>query len=109
MLSSTQDILYIVLAFSIIWFTVFLCYLLYQAARVLRNANRIVENLTNKLELIADAVQFIKNKVDSATDHMGTLTRMVSGTVGKAVMNKLSSKLEERIAGEGKGKSKKKK
>lgn len=109
MLSSTQDILYIVLAFSIIWFTVFLCYLLYQAARVLRNANRIVENLTNKLELIADAVQFIKNKVDSATDHMSTLTRMVSGTVGKAVMNKLSSKLEERIGGDGKGKGKKKK
>ena len=97
MFESSQDLLYIVLSFSVLWFTVFLCWLMYQAARVLKNANDIIENLTNKLELIADAVEFIRAKVDTATDHMGSVSKFVSGTVGKMVMGKLTSQFEEKV------------
>ena len=97
MFNTSQDLLYIALAFCILWFTVFLCWLLYQAARFLKNANDIVENLSNKLELIADAVEFIRSKVDKATDHMGAVSSFVSGTVGKLMMNKLSNALEKKV------------
>ena len=43
MFNTPQDLLYIVLSFCVLWFTVFLCWLLYQAARVLKNANEIIE------------------------------------------------------------------
>ncbi|PIZ95442.1 MAG: hypothetical protein COX81_00795 [Candidatus Magasanikbacteria bacterium CG_4_10_14_0_2_um_filter_37_12] len=97
MFNTSQDLLYIVLSLSILWFTVFLCWLLYQAARVLRNANEIIENLTHKLEIISDAVEFIRAKVDKATDHMGAVSKFVSGTVGKLVMNKFENAFETKL------------
>ncbi|KKW42994.1 MAG: hypothetical protein UY92_C0001G0008 [Candidatus Magasanikbacteria bacterium GW2011_GWA2_56_11] len=94
---SSQDLLYIVLSLCIVWFTVFLCWLLYQAARVLRNANRIIENVTEKLELITDAVDFIKRKVDGLSVSMGAVSGMVSGLVEKFIVNKLSRKFGEQV------------
>lgn len=101
---SSQDLLYIVLSLSILWFTVFLCWLLYQAARVLKNANDIVETLTQKLEMISDAVDFIKQKVDKMSGHMGVVGNMASGLVEKFVLGKISDNLEDRL---GKRKAKK--
>ncbi|MEK7084882.1 MAG: hypothetical protein AAB932_06620 [Patescibacteria group bacterium] len=93
---NSLDLLYIVLALCILWFTIFLCWLLYQAARVLRNANVIIENLMRKLELISDAVEFIREKVESVSDHMGIITRFAGDLVEKFVVGKISTSLEER-------------
>ena len=99
-LSSSQDLLYIVLSLSILWFTIFLCWLLYQAGRMLKNANEIVESIAEKLELITEAIGFIKDKVDGMSAHMGVIGRMASGFVEKYVVQKLSQKLGERIDGD---------
>ncbi|HAZ28371.1 MAG TPA: hypothetical protein DCY48_01185 [Candidatus Magasanikbacteria bacterium] len=96
-LENSQDFLYIVLSLSILWFTVFLCWLLYQAARVLKNANAIMEQLSHKLELITDAIEFIRKKVDNVSTHMGVVSGMLSGLVEKYVVGKLTSKFEEKI------------
>ncbi|MBU0596952.1 hypothetical protein KJ641_03320 [Patescibacteria group bacterium] len=98
MFDTSQDILYLVLSLSILWFTVFLCWLLYQAARVLKNANEIIENITQKLELIADAVEFMRAKMDKVTNHMGIVSKVATGFVDKFVLGKLSEKLEEKIS-----------
>lgn len=106
---SSQDILYIVLALCVLWFTVFLCWLLYQAARVLRNANRIIESLARKLELISDAVEFIKKRVDGLSSHMGVVSSLATGLVEKFVVGKLTKKFSEKVEEEEKvGKKRKK-
>lgn len=97
MFDSTKDLLYIVLSLSILWFTVFLCWVLYQAARALKNFNEIIENVTDKLEMISDAVEFIRSKVDNITGKMGIVSTMATGLVEKFLVGKLSDKLEERI------------
>lgn len=98
LLTSSQDLLYIVLAICIVWFTAFLCWLLYQAARVLKNANDIIETVTHKLELINDAVQYMKAKMDGVSKNMGVVSSMMAGVVEKFVVGKLASKLEEKVA-----------
>lgn len=97
MLSSSQDLLYIVLSLSILWFTVFLCWLLYQAARVLKNANLIIENVTHKLELITEAVSLMKEKMDGISSSMGTMGKMLTGLIERFVANKIASSFEERM------------
>ena len=97
MFASTQDLLYIVLSLSILWFTVFLCWVLYQAARALKNFNEIIESVTEKLEMIRDAVEFIRDKMDNLTGKMGIVSTMAAGLVEKFVVGKLSDKLEERV------------
>ena len=92
--TSSQDFLYIVLAICIVWLTVFLCWLLYQAARVLRNANKVVEGLMHQLELISEAFDFIRKKVDGLSSSMGVVSSLASGLVEKYVVGKLAKKFD---------------
>ncbi|MBH41542.1 MAG: hypothetical protein CL685_02410 [Candidatus Magasanikbacteria bacterium] len=111
-LSSGQELLYVVLAICIVWFTIFLCWLLYQAAMVLRNANRVAESLAQKLELITESVQFMRDRVDRVSKNMGVVSSLLGGLVEKAVVGKLSSVFEKRVkskAAPTKKRSKKKK
>ncbi|MDP2693052.1 MAG: hypothetical protein Q8O88_05430 [bacterium] len=99
MLESSQDLFYIILSLAILWFTVFLCWLLYQAARVLRNANNIIETVTEKLELITDSVHYMKEKMEKMTGIVGILNTMVGGMAEKFLDDKLfSKKIEDRVA-----------
>lgn len=95
--TSSQDLLYIVLSICVLWFTVFLCWLLYQAGRVLRNANRVIETLTHKLELISEAVDFIRRKVDGLSSSMGVVSSIASGLMEKYVLGKLTKKFEDKL------------
>lgn len=95
--TSSQDILYIVLSICVLWFTVFLCWLLYQAGRVLRNANKVIETLMHKLELISEAVDFIRRKVDGLSSSMGVVSSIASGLMEKYVLGKLSKKFDDKV------------
>lgn len=64
---------------------------------MLKNANAIIETITDKLELINEAVQFMREKMDSVSRQMGSVSGMLGGIIEKFVLNKLSSKLEEKI------------
>ena len=99
MFENSKDFLYIVLSLAILWFTVFLCWLLYQAARVLKNANDIIENVSAKLELLVDAIDFIKEKVEKLSGTMGVMNAMVGGLLEKFVVGKLTQKLGDKIGG----------
>ncbi|MCF6276753.1 MAG: hypothetical protein L3J07_02800 [Candidatus Magasanikbacteria bacterium] len=108
MFESSQDFLYIVLSLSILWFTVFLCWLLYQAARVLKNANRIIESITEKVELMTDAINMIKDRVDGLSKNMGVVSGTLTKLVEKFVIGKITEKFSKVVKSK-KGRAKKKK
>ena len=97
MVSTGQDLLFIVLSLCILWFTVFLCWLLYQAARVLRNANLMVEHVLQKLEMIVDAMKFVRERVEKITGSLGTMTSLVANLVEKVVVGTIAKKMNERV------------
>ena len=109
MLESSQDLFYIVLSLAVLWFTVFLCWLLYQAARVLRNANNIIETLTEKLELITAAVHTIKEKMEKMSGVVGLMNTGVGGFANKLFNDKSFSEIVEEKVGKRKKTTKQKK
>ena len=88
LVESSKDILYLVIAFCVIWMTVFLCWIFYYLMRLLRNTNQIVEELHDKLQLITDGVQYIRGKVEHLNMLTASLTEGVTGLVGKFMANK---------------------
>jgi uncharacterized membrane protein len=60
----SQDILFIVLAFCALWFTAFLCWLIYQAASLLRHVHGLVDEIKEKVVSLEDAVMGMKRKFD---------------------------------------------
>ena len=60
----SQDILFIVLAFCALWFTAFLCWLIYQAAALLHHVHGLVDEVKDKVISLEDAVTSMKRKFD---------------------------------------------
>ncbi len=58
------DILFIVLAFCALWFTAFLCWLLFQAASLVRRIHGIVDELKEKVVKLEDSISSMKRKFD---------------------------------------------
>jgi hypothetical protein len=60
----SQDILFIVLAFCALWFTAFLCWLIYQAASLLRHVHGLVDEIKTKVVSLEDAIMTMKRKFE---------------------------------------------
>lgn len=95
--NSLQDLLYLVLSICIVWATVFLCWLLFQAAKVLKNTNKIMDSIIEKLEYISDAVNFMQEKMDHVSKHMSSMTGLLGGVVEKFVVSKITNKLNDKL------------
>ncbi len=60
----SQDILFIVLAFCALWFTTFLCWLLYQAASLVRRIHAVVDEMKDKVLSLEETIMSMKRKFD---------------------------------------------
>lgn len=88
MFETSKDILYLVISFCVLWTTVFLCWMFYYVMRLLRNANAIVEELRVRLQALADAIQYIRGKVEHMSGLLTLVTEGASGLVKNAIKKK---------------------
>lgn len=93
MLETSKDILYLVIAFCVLWVTIFLCWVFYYVVRILKNTNRIVEEFRSRLQLLTDALNYVKGKVENIHNALN----MAGGGVAGAVKNLVSRKAKDFI------------
>lgn len=72
-LDSSKDILYLVLAFSILWFTAFVCWALYYLISILRDAARLIEDVHEKLDAIDKAIQGVRDRLTKGASSLSTM------------------------------------
>lgn len=108
-----KDVLFIVMAFCALWFTTFMCWLVYQIASILRNVNEVVNEVHETLGKMERAVSGIRGRFDHAVsglmlavDGGSRLMEMLRGTPKKA---KASKPAEEPTVKKAKAKAKSKK
>lgn len=65
MFSSSKDILYLVLAFCILWVSAFLCWLLYYGVRIMKDTSKIVEEFRVRLQNLSELIKTISDKIES--------------------------------------------
>ena len=88
MFDTSKDILYLVISFSILWLTVFLCWAIYYFGKVLKNANEVIEEFRIRMDALTDAVDFIRHKVDQLSSVMTVATSGMGGLVKKVASKK---------------------
>lgn len=76
-----QQLLYLVGAICLLWVTGFLCWALFETARLMRKANEVVTETQDKLHEVEDFVDEIVDKVSSLSSYLG----MLSGVGGKVM------------------------
>ncbi len=77
--SSSQDLLFLVISIAVVWITAFLCWGLFEIARLLRQVNAMVEETretVSKVDRVARAL------VSVAEDGVGSIS-VAAGTVAK--------------------------
>lgn len=67
----SQDVLYMVLAFCALWFTMFLCWVMWQVASLLRRVHGLVDDVREKVDSLLDGVSAIRARVEG---HVSSLT-----------------------------------
>lgn len=72
------EILYIVLAFCVLWFTAALFWLIWQVATMLRNVNDAVAEGREVMHKVEAALAGIHQKFESATSSMGVVVQLAA-------------------------------
>lgn len=100
MIETSKDILYLVIAFCVLWITVFLCWVFYYVTRILKNANEIAEEFRSRLQILTEAINYVRGKVENIHSLLNVTGNGMAGMVKNMVskkakdwMNKGSAKM----------------
>lgn len=80
-ISSSQDIFFLVLAFCILWITIFLAWMMYYTIAAVKQIYEMIDQFKKKLNAVDELLVLIKEKFNSGASY---LSFIVSG-VGKLV------------------------
>ena len=70
-LESSKDILFLVLAFCVLWFTAFVCWALYYVITILRDASNAVSEIRDRIAASDEAVRTVREKVEASFGSFG--------------------------------------
>lgn len=90
-LSTSQDILFIVLAFCILWLTAFIAWFLYYAIMTVKQGYEAVHKIKEKVDAIDEIINLLKDKITNTASYVGLI---VTGV--KKVIDLLSKNKEEK-------------
>lgn len=88
MIETSKDILYLVIAFCVLWVTVFLCWMFYYVTRILKNANQIAEEFRSRLQMLTEGINYLRGKIESIHSLVSMASGGVAGMVKSAVTKK---------------------
>lgn len=73
MLETSKDLLNLVIAFCILWLTVFICWLIYYLAMIFRGVHQVIDKFNQTLEAITSFFSKAKEKVENISGNLGTI------------------------------------
>ncbi len=82
MLETSKDLLLVVLAFCILWFTVFVCWGLYYFIAILRNFSKVTSSIREKLETVDKILKLVKEKLEKGSNQVAIIADSVIKLVG---------------------------
>ena len=83
-----MDILYIVLAFSVLWISAAIFWLIFQAASLIKNFNDVLAEVKDKVDSIENAISGIRHRFESATGSLGVVVGGIEKLVEYVVEKK---------------------
>jgi predicted PurR-regulated permease PerM len=77
MFSTTTDILIIIAALAIAVLTFFVSWMIYYFIRILRQANKMVDEIKEKVEKFGELLDLFKQKLNDSLSNLGLLTKSI--------------------------------
>ena len=84
-IETSKDILYIVLAFCVLWLSIFFSWLLYYFIGMARNFYRLVQGVTDTIKKADDLIKTVKEKVEHSASYIGIFAEGIKQVVSYAL------------------------
>ncbi len=72
-MSSSKDVLYLVIAFCLLWLTLFISLLLYYLITFAKRGKEMVDLIDKKVKKLAETLDFFRKKVEPTTSSLATV------------------------------------
>ncbi|MDD5043502.1 MAG: hypothetical protein PHD51_02405 [Patescibacteria group bacterium] len=82
MFETSKDLLYVILAFCILWFTIFICWAIYYFAMILKQFNKTLHSVSNVVEKFSGLVDFAKEKLDLTSNVLALIFTGIKEGIG---------------------------
>lgn len=92
MIESSKDLLYIVIAFCILWFTIVICWMIYYIAMILREAYKTVKDIHEKINRVEVFFQILREKLEHSSYHLALLVEGIRKLIDVYNKKKVSGK-----------------
>ena len=73
MLETSRDLLNIVIAFCILWLTIFIAWFIYYLAMIMRQSFHIIKEMRDRLHKVDEVIQSIKEKIEHSTSYLALI------------------------------------
>jgi len=91
MITETKDILYLVLAFCVLWFTIFVCWLLYYFIAIMREMRGMTKDMRDKVNHVMGIFDSLKEKLERSFNMFAGIAEGIK-YVGSYVMDRRSAR-----------------
>lgn len=95
-ISSSQDIFFLVLAFCILWLTIFLAWMMYYAIAAIKQVYEMISQFKKKLNAIDELIIMIKEKFNSSASYLSFIVTGIGKLVTLLSNKETSSKKSKR-------------
>jgi hypothetical protein len=92
MIETTKDILYLVISFVVLLLTIFLCWVIFYVAMILKEFKKIVFDVRRKIELVETVLNVLKDKIE----HTSSYLKLLMESVG-SIVEFLKDRKEEKV------------
>lgn len=91
MINETKDVLYLVLAFCVLWFTIFVCWLLYYFISIMREMRGMTKDMRDKVNHVMGIFDTLKEKFERSLNIFAGIAEGVK-YVGNYLMDRRSER-----------------
>ncbi|MFA4941889.1 MAG: hypothetical protein WC582_04875 [Patescibacteria group bacterium] len=81
LIQDSKDLLYIVIAFCVLLFTVFSVWLIYYLAMIMRQAYKIVKETREKINKVDEVLKALKEKIEHSASYLVLISEGVKKLV----------------------------
>lgn len=93
MFDTSKDLLNLIIGFCVLFFTVFLCWMIYYMAMILKKINEVMEKMTATLDAVSGFFGKAKEKLDRTAASFTVMTEL-----GKKIFEMYKNKQEKKKA-----------
>lgn len=91
-IESSKDILFLVIAFCILWVTIFICWILYYLVMTFKRVNDVTLGLKAKIDKIGEILDLVKKKINDGAAYAGIAFEAFNKVLGHFGSKKQKSK-----------------